>query len=387
MTISENVVEFIQQLHKNGVSPKEIRRRTFDELGSNVSSRSVYYIIKRGKKSKQDDIKFKSDGSQTHTTIISMDEEQSKDPDFVLRAHGYNPDSWDLVQHVHNIWQQNSVEDGTKDLKQSKITVKPKMKTVTVEDLIAAMKGKITPVKLKHKNLGENTIVISLFDMHFGITKLSMLKSCLEQMLEIISRGHKRVVIIIGGDYSHSNFMNKTQTANNTQLDHVNTIKALNEGVEFLSQIIECAITNSSSVEVHAISGNHDLDHQYMLMWGMSQKYPQIKFDNNLNTRTAFSFGTVGILVAHGNLALKKLPLLFANEYPEIWSKSTYRMVASGHFHQEKLSDDFGVVMHQFGTPKPNDPYEYANGYTMSRRHLQVLEFNESRLLATYEIE
>ena len=44
-------------------------------------------------------------------------------------------------------------------------------------------------------------------------------------------------------------------------------------------------------------------------------------------------------------------------------------------------------MMWQFGTAKPNDPYEKANGYTMGRKHLQLLEFGKERLLATYEIE
>lgn len=387
MTISENVVEFIQQLHKNGVSPKEIRRRAFDELGSNVSSRSVYYIIKRGKKSKQDDIKFKSDGSQTHTTIISMDEEQSKDPDFVLRAHGYNPDSWDLVQHVHNIWQQNSVEDGTKDLKQSKITVKPKMKTVTVEDLIAAMKGKITPNYVANENFGQNSIVIPLFDLHFGITKLDMLRDSLNQINHILSSGYRRVVVVVGGDTLHSNFMSKSQTAHNTQLDHVNNVKSLDEAAEFLSSIIEMSLKYAGEVQLHAISGNHDEDKQYMFLWGLQQKYPQVEFDNHLNTRTAFGFDNIGIMIAHGNLALKRLPMLFANEYPELWARSKYREVMSGHFHTDKLTDESGVIMHAYGTPKPNDNYEYANGFTMNRKHLEVKEFNQTRLVATYEIE
>ncbi len=125
-----------------------------------------------------------------------------------------------------------------------------------------------------------------------------------------------------------------------------------------------------------------------MFVWGLSKKFPQVLFENKLNTeRLAFQFDKIGVMVAHGNLALKRLPMLFANEYSEIWSSSTYRLIASGHFHTEKLQDVDGVVMHQFGTVKPNDPYEVANGYTTGRKHLQLLEFGKERLLATYEVE
>jgi len=230
--------------------------------------------------------------------------------------------------------------------------------------------------------------VIPLFDMHFGITRLDMLEDHLHKIANILKKGYKRVEIIIGGDVLHSDFVTKTQTASNTQLDHVETIRALNEAESFFSTLISMALELSEIVEVKAVSGNHDADSQFYFVWGLSKKFPQVAFDNQLNgTRLAFQFGKIGIMVAHGNLALKRLPLLFANEFPDIWSSSNYRMVASGHYHTEKLADTDGVVMHQFGTVKPNDPYEHANGYTVARKHLQMLEFDNDKLIATYEIE
>lgn len=406
MEISSEAKDLIIELSKQAKKIKDIRKEIFDRIGENVSERTVirvrvknkvatntnssgevYLPIRDEKRLKRDDTTFKSDGSQTHTTLVQMDEEQSKDPDFVLRAHGYDPDNWDLIQHVHNIWQQHSIADGTNDLMQSKITVKPKMKTVTVEDLIAAMSGKIKENYVANEKFGRNSIVIPLFDLHFGITKLEMLQDSLNQINQILSSGYQRVVIVVGGDTLHSDFMSKSQTAHNTQLDHVNNIKSLDEAAEFVSSIIEMGLKYAPEVQLHAISGNHDENKQYMFLWGLQQKYPQVKFDNNLNTRTAFGFDEIGIMAAHGNLALKRLPMLMANEYPELWARSKYREVMSGHFHTEKLTDESGVIMHAYGTPKPNDNYEYANGFTMNRKQLKIEEFNQTRLVATYVVE
>ena len=84
---------------------------------------------------------------------------------------------------------------------------------------------------------------------------------------------------------------------------------------------------------------------------------------------------------------MKSAPMLFASEYPELWAKSTYRSIYSGHLHSERVLNADGVVMHRFGTPKPSDEYEFKNGYTLARKHLQAQEFNDTRLLATYEVE
>lgn len=384
----------------NGVKVDEIATRLYDEFGVNVSSRSVRRFKNKHLPDKADkqpavkdairgtEIVINKDGSQTSSTTIQMTQEQAKDPDYVLRAHGFDSDKWEILSVKNNFWQQNSQENGLIDLYQSKISVRPIKNIVSIQDVVQSFNHEIKSVNIHNVKSGKNNIVISLFDMHFGITRLENLESHLHQIANILKKGYKRVEIIIGGDVLHSDFVTKTQTASNTQLDHVETIRALNEAESFFSTLIGMALELSETVEVKAVSGNHDADSQFYFVWGLSKKFPQVAFDNQLNgTRLAFQFGNIGIMVAHGNLALKRLPMLFANEFSDIWSSSKYRMVASGHFHTEKLSDVDGVVMHQFGTVKPNDPYEHANGYTVGRKHLQLLEFNDERLLATYEVE
>ena len=399
MKLTDEARKRIKELHDKGLPSRKIARQLFEEKGINVSKTTINYYLKYGTTyqrkfgdnkdmPKHVELKINADGTQTSSTPIQMTEEQAKDPDYVLRAHGFDDKKWEIISVNNNYWQQNSQENGLINLYQSKITVRPIGKKFTIDDMIDAINKGVKEVTISNENDGDKSLVISLFDLHFGITKLEMLESHLHQMANIITNGYKRIEIIVGGDILHSDFLNKTQTASNTQLDHVDTIKALNEAERFLSTLIEVSLKHTPIVEVKAISGNHDVDSQFLFIWGLSKKYPQVSFDNQLNgTRLAFSFGKIGIMVAHGNLALKRLPMLFANEYPEIWSHSTYRMVASGHFHTEKKTDMDGVMMYQFGTAKPNDPYEKANGYTMARKHLQLLEFDDERLRATYEIE
>lgn len=404
--ISEQISEFIKEHIGLGDTHQSISNQIYDVFGINIARRTISNHIAHlhtpdvglnttsfpSNASYRDNgtqLSINADGSQTSSTVIQMQADQIKDVNYVLRAHGFSETDWELVSARNNFWQQNNSEQGLVDLYQSKITVKPKLKTgLQVDDIIKSFNNVIKSVEVTNVKKGDDNIVIPLFDMHFGITKLEMLEEHLHKIANILKKGYKRVEIIIGGDVLHSDFITKSQTSSNTQLDPVKTIRALNEAESFFSTLIELSLKMSEIVEVKAVSGNHDTDSQFYFVWGMSKKFPQVNFENVLNTdRLAFQFGKIGILVAHGNLALKRLPMLFANEFPDIWSSSTYRMVASGHYHTEKLADIDGVVMHQFGTAKPNDPYEHANGYTVARKHLQLLEFNDERLLATYEIE
>ena len=389
----------VSSLYEQGLSTRQVVNYFFDNYGLNVSRRSVQRYRKGATHTPVKETKIKDvqrgteivinrDGSQTITAKLEMTEEQAKDPDFVLRAHGFEPSEWEIISLKNNFWDMGIGGGEVVTNYQSKISVKPIIKALSIDAVLSTFNREIKPVKVHNIAKGENSILVALFDMHFGITRLSDLESHLKQITSILQKGYKNIEIIIGGDVLHSDFLTKTQTASNTQLDEVNTIRAVEEAESFFSSLLELSLKYGKRVEVKAVSGNHDTDSQYMFVWGLSKKFPQISFENVLNNkRLAFQFDKIGVMVAHGNLALKRLPMLFANEYSDIWSSSTYRLIASGHFHTEKLQDVDGVVMHQFGTVKPNDPYEVANGYTTGRKHLQLLEFDKERLLATYEVE
>lgn len=389
----------VRSLYEQGLSTRQVVNYFFDNYGLNVSRRSVQRYRKGATHTPVKETKIKDvqrgteivinrDGSQTITAKLEMTEEQAKDPDFVLRAHGFEPSEWEIISLKNNFWDMGIGGGEVVTNYQSKISVKPIIKALSIDAVLSTFNREIKPVKVHNIAKGENSILVALFDMHFGITQLSDLESHLKQITSILQKGYKNIEIIIGGDVLHSDFLTKTQTASNTQLDEVNTIRAVEEAESFFSSLLELSLKYGKRVEVKAVSGNHDTDSQYMFVWGLSKKFPQVSFENVLNNkRLAFQFDKIGVMVAHGNLALKRLPMLFANEYSDIWSSSTYRLIASGHFHTEKLQDVDGVVMHQFGTVKPNDPYEVANGYTVGRKHLQLLEFGKERLLATYEVE
>ncbi len=396
---SEEIISQLRELAENTLSSKDIAAILSDRLSVKVNDRSVRRVANENdielKMSKNNgyneknhiEVERHADGSIEKVKSIEMTEEQSKDDGFLLKAHGFDPEKWEIINAKTGFWEQNSNNSGKTKLYSSRITVKPIKNAITPEMVARKLNGKISPITIKNEQIGRDNLVIPLFDMHFGIETFESLQDKLEQVVYRIHNGYENITIIVGGDYLHSNEMDKTVTVKGTILDDVDNEKALDDATRFMSILIEESIKNSKNVNVYAIGGNHDFSKQYMFIWGLKMKYPQVDIDLTMETRTAFNIGHVGIMVAHGDVAVKRLPMLFATEYTDVWANSTYRAVFTGHIHTEKKEDIDGVMLWRFGTPKKSDPYEKKNGFTMARKHLQLLEFNDNRLLSTYEVE
>ena len=336
-------------------------------------------------------IHMTSDGVQDTQVLVALKHQPDKDPDTLMRLCGYDPSYFELVSGEYKVYEQHSKAAGTVPQYAIHVKVRPRL-GITTDELAAVLNEKVKPLPIKHQTNSHTPIVgrslvIPLFDLHFGITHFAQLMPILTQLETVFDRqNYNQVVIELGGDTLHSDFMEKTQTAKNTQLDHVDTVQAWRDAKRFVGTIIQASLANSAHVDLYAIPGNHDADIQWAFVDGLADRYPQLTVHNTTDYRQAFKLGHVGILLAHGDVALKKLPMLFANEYPKIWSDTSWREVHYGHFHHEVTDDENGVILRQMGTPKPADGYEKKNGYTMAHHILQVYEYSTNRLELTYTL-
>lgn len=336
-------------------------------------------------------IHMTSDGVQDAQVLVALKHQPNKDPDTLMELCGYDPTYFELVNGEYKVYEQHSKSAGTVPQYAIHIKVRPRL-GITTQELADVLNERVKPLPIKrqiniHAPVVGRSLVIPLFDLHFGITKLKQLIPILAQLKAIFDHQYyNQVIIELGGDTLHSDFMEKTQTARNTQLDHVNTVQAWRDAKQFIGSVIEMASQKTTLVSLYAIPGNHDADTQWAFVDGLADRYTNISTHNTTNYRQAFQLGHVGILLAHGDVALKKLPMLFANEYPQIWSGTSWREVHYGHFHHEVTDDENGVILRQMGTPKPADGYEKKNGYTMAHHILQVYEYSDCRLELTYTL-
>lgn len=381
-------IDRLKALVSEGKTNKEIASILSSEYGREFSKISVKSKRQRLKEAKPPRVnssqtEIKSDGTQTHQIKVRMTEEQSKNPDYVLQAHGYSPDSWELIQATNNIWEQNNREDGLIQLYQSKIVVRPRV----AEFNASAFTELIEPVKLTAIKTGDRNLFIGLADWHFGITKLEDLQDKLARMIEVISKGYKQIVIGQLGDLFHSSQIKKSVTMAGTVLDDVDMETAIKDARAFFDVLItECA-RHSLKVTVEHAEGNHSGSIEYMFLLYLEAKYPDIQVHAHNKYRQAFMLDNVAIMITHGQYGKRKdLPMLFATEFSDMWSKATTREIITGHFHTQQTNDYQGVIHRQLGTIKPNDSYEIENGWTMGKKVLQLFEYDSERLRVTYDI-
>lgn len=358
-------------------------KRSFTEM-------SLRNHIRYGKKPTdlpqyKENVEIMADGSHKSDKLIEMSEHQSKTPEYLLKAHGYDPEEWSLTGSRNSIWNAQIKGGGVKTLYASKISAKPRTE-FNQHDFLKALNKKIKPVKVTKGNTGLNNLIIPLTDLHFPILTVEIASVYLEELTKILSKGYGEVVIEMLGDTFHSNVMRASQTIRGTILEDVDMAVAIEEAKSFFDIVITNAIANSSQVRIEYASGNHS-DFEYMFCVYLEAKYPQIIVNKHLNPRTAFKLGNVGIMLTHGHLAKKKdYPMLFATEFKEIWSECDWKECHSGHYHTMESKNEFGIIHRQMGTLKPNDKYEEDNGFTMGYKTTQVLEYSEDKLKIIYDV-
>ena len=316
-----------------------------------------------------------ANGEQSSSILVALNEKEKKSDDFLLEAHGFDHEKWQIKTAVNNVWEQAP----DKPVYQSKITVTPRVAKLDPETVINLLKETIKPYKVKETPLNQNSdvLVLPLADLHFGITKFADVKEKLNKICSYMAEHKfKKVVIEQLGDLFHSDQLNQSITKNGTNLDDVDMQTAIVDGKKFYTTLIKSALDAGSEVQVKHTQGNHSGDLEYLFLMYIEALFPEIDVQYNIAYRTAYQLTEhVGIMMAHGDVAKKQLPMLFAGEYPNIWSKSKYREIHTGHFHKEVVSDESGVVKRQFGTPKKPDPYERKNGYTMAYHKLEMLVY------------
>jgi len=125
----------------------------------------------------KESVEIKNSGEQISDKLISMSLEESKDPDFVLKSHGYSPDEWVITSAKNSMWNMMSKEDGIRTLYSSKISVKPRNEILLNEDNITKIlenliKNYSIPslkyIKYNHDTNGD-LLILNIADLHFAL--------------------------------------------------------------------------------------------------------------------------------------------------------------------------------------------------------------------------
>jgi hypothetical protein len=358
--------EFGYNFTRNAVKNREAKLNELDE-DTEIEEPIPY----------KETVEILSDGSHKSDKLLKMSSEQAKDVEYLLDAHGFDKDAWELVSAKNNIWNSYSKQDGVMTLYSSKITVKPKVSGVNWDNIINKIEN-IKPKIINPEYIRDiDYLNIPLFDMHFGISDYEYYKHTQQRIAGLLERGYKGVLFIIGQDLLHNdNF--KGTTANGTPIDKVDMEKAWDDAMLFYIPLIELAIEKCNHVKIMYSKGNHDESMSWAFVKALKARFPQADIDTRFRERKAHMLGLNFIGINHGDKKKEQnLTENFATEFLFEWSKSKTREIFTGHLHTERVIDKGGVVLRRMPTANKIDGYHDDHGFTTAHKRFEVLEYSE----------
>lgn len=344
------------------------------------------------KEKKHISIETSSDGVQKSEILVNIVSNPMKQPEQILRTHGYDVTQWELINHRLSLWNAYSKQDGTHELYASKLTVKPIQFAITeqsINNLIGKMVDKhfinhsfyerYTLEKHESRKMAE----LAIFDLHLGklawreeteedydlTIATERYRYVLDEMLdEVRYEGIEKILLPFGNDFFHFDNENNTTTKGTPQDSDTRMAKMFDRGVDLVIETIQKCL-EIADVEFVYVKSNHDATIGYYANVVIDRLYknnPQVTLHTRPKSRNYIEYGNCLIGYTHGDKEKKNLTTLMQSEVPEIWGRTKYREWHIGHFHHLKVQEHNGLVIQTMPSISGTDKYHYDAGYTGS---------------------
>lgn len=260
------------------------------------------------------------------------------------------------------------------------------------EDFLNALREEIEPYVYEPKQdaTANRMLEIPLFDMHWGISFMDHYSLALLDILELIhSRHWDRIVIPVGQDFFHNDSIVNPVTTKGTVVDKVNMTRAVKEGRQFITAIIDAALENANNVSVLYTPGNHDRSISWMFMQVLLERYGDKVVDDSMEYRKVFTYGKNSVMVTHGEskqATAKNLAHIFATSYSVEFAQAKIREVHAGHLHHECEEDVYGVMVRRLSSGAAVDDWSNRQDFIGTHRRFMVFEWDADSLRSIHYI-
>lgn len=254
------------------------------------------------------------------------------------------------------------------------------------EEFVKGILEDVEPYEYEPQNdsNADRMLEIPLFDMHWGIAFFEDYESVLNDVLELIySRHWDRIIIPFGQDFFHNDSVVSPVTTKGTVIDKVDMIRAVKEGRQFITTIIDTALNSSNTTRVLYSPGNHDRSISWMFMQVLLERYGPEVVDDSMEYRKVISYGNNAIMVTHGDskqATAKNLAHIFPISYPEEFGKATIREVHSGHLHHEAEADIYGIMVRRLSSGNKVDDWSNREDFVGTHRRFMIFEWDRNAL-------
>ena len=265
-------------------------------------------------------IQYKSNGEILSNKIIELSENEIKDTDALLKAHGFDTERFDVVSYRNSIYKNVN----GKISYSSRITVKPKQDGLTLEFLEMYFDSKeftntVPHIESKQYDKDAEFLEIDVPDLHIGLKSTQdetlceydldiareRFMNCLTDIIERCKdKKFSKIYFCPLGDIMHFDTMDG-KTTKGTQQDIAGRFpEVFNAAIDIITDGINM-LRAIAPVYVPYIAGNHDRLTGYALIRAISNGFrdsSNVKFDIRSVPRKAIHEGKVLIGLEHGDV-------------------------------------------------------------------------------------
>lgn len=337
--------------------------------------------------------------------LIAMSQEEAKNPSFLLKAHGFSDNIWELTSAKNSIWNMSSKNNTTKTLYSSKISVKP-LETYNIWNE-TDIRELFKQLELSNKNVCINTgkqqqynnsddiLIIPIADLHYGLVcdpyitgnayDLDIAESLYYYTLnDIIKRTKekkfKKILFVLGNDAINFDNIHGTTTAGTPQdmaSDWFNIVKKSTQlfinGINMLKNI--------APVDVHYVVSNHDLHSMFGIMqviktWFKDSTNVKI-IDDSPMPRKYYKIGKTLLCLSH-DIRVKDALKLVTTEAKDFWSNSEHMICLLAHKHQAMQYEKHGYLeIYRLPTISGMSRWSINQGYIQTEYKNQSFIIND----------
>lgn len=351
------------------------------------------------------DFQMMKNGEQSSTVLCKLNEDQIKDPNYLLQIHGYSPDHWELTSARQSIWN-NKLDN---ELYSSKITVKPRVGFNWSEENIKKIFDRISKdldgcsyewanAQQEIFETPNKMVLIGVADLHYGLLAKDNLsenynmeiarKRFIQIIEDVISKkgyneGVEKVILLVGNDFLNADNLQGTTSRHFTPQDQeTNWYEMITSATEMLIEGIEKLRPAFINVEVINVKGNHDEMSMFGIMQTLNAYYKtsqHVVINTNSRFRQYIRYGNNLICASH-NEKMNEIGKIMAAESGKDWGETTYHQVLLGHLHHRReLADDFGVDVYGLPTVSGASAWSASQGYVGTNKMAQSFVYDKDK--------
>lgn len=253
-----------------------------------------------------------------------------------------------------------------------------------VSAVLAEIPKLITPLSPVRRALFHANDLLALYplaDLHIGLyaslqdgerdwrlrDTVELVKRSIDDLIARTPKAARAVVANLG-DFTHTdNLVNRTPNSAAPLDASGRFIEIAQAAMELAIYVIASAARHHGDVTVIWQSGNHDEATALVLQTALATLYrndARIHVHQSGKRTHVIQHGQVAIGFTHGDtIKPQALPLLMANDYPEIWAATHYRVWHTGHRHHKEAQEFVGCIVETHQSPAPRDAWHEQRGY------------------------